>query len=144
MSCFWTLYLHKMEKKLKGSCMLLLNWLIQLKCWMLWYDFTLCQGVDFKIKQLIVGGKRLKLTIWDTGTSSVNYSSFLLNFTFLSSKVSDEACIVKIFSNIFYQSVSLPSMQQWDIQSKRKVWGTVHSKEVRGWLVITSPFPTLL
>ncbi|KAF9598348.1 hypothetical protein IFM89_027096 [Coptis chinensis] len=36
-------------------------------------------GVDFKIKQLIVGGKRLKLTIWDTGHVSfedfVNLSS---------------------------------------------------------------------
>ncbi|GJY40416.1 ribosomal protein L7Ae/L30e/S12e/Gadd45 [Tanacetum coccineum] len=28
------------------------------------------KGVDFKIKQLTVGGKRLKLTIWDTGTQN--------------------------------------------------------------------------
>lgn len=27
----------------------------------------LCLGVDFKIKLLTVAGKRLKLTIWDTG-----------------------------------------------------------------------------
>lgn len=26
-------------------------------------------GVDFKIKLLTVGGKRIKMTIWDTGTS---------------------------------------------------------------------------
>lgn len=32
------------------------------------------QGVDFKIKQLSVGGKRLKLTIWDTGIQ------WILNF----------------------------------------------------------------
>lgn len=29
--------------------------------------FYSCSGVDFKIKLLTVGGKRLKLTIWDTG-----------------------------------------------------------------------------
>ncbi|KAF9597522.1 hypothetical protein IFM89_019436 [Coptis chinensis] len=34
-------------------------------------------GVDFKIKQLIVGGKRLKLTIWDTVTSSLAYHVYI-------------------------------------------------------------------
>jgi len=29
-------------------------------------------GVDFKIKTLTVGGKRLKLTIWDTGNIESN------------------------------------------------------------------------
>jgi len=29
-------------------------------------------GVDFKIKMLTVGGKRLKLTIWDTGNIESN------------------------------------------------------------------------
>lgn len=40
----------------------------------IWFEFSydlmsfLCSvGVDFKIKTLTVGGKRLKLTIWDTG-----------------------------------------------------------------------------
>lgn len=30
-------------------------------------NLKLFAGVDFKIKLLTVGGKRLKLTIWDTG-----------------------------------------------------------------------------
>jgi len=32
--------------------------------------FFLLAGVDFKIKFLTVGGKKLKLTIWDTGMFS--------------------------------------------------------------------------
>ncbi|KAB2006938.1 hypothetical protein ES319_D11G382200v1 [Gossypium barbadense] len=30
-------------------------------------------GVDFKIKFLTVGGKRLKLTIWDTGNIYIHF-----------------------------------------------------------------------
>lgn len=35
----------------------------------IWFElsYDLMLGVDFKIKMLTVGGKRLKLTIWDTG-----------------------------------------------------------------------------
>ena len=51
--------------------------------YLLWYDMMWCYlflayvglcyvGVDFKIKMLTVGGKRLKLTIWDTGNSCSN------------------------------------------------------------------------
>lgn len=38
----------------------------QMACW-LTYVSRLLPGVDFKIKFLTVGGKKLKLTIWDTG-----------------------------------------------------------------------------
>lgn len=34
-------------------------------------------GVDFKVKQLTVGGKKLKLTIWDTGNSSIPFVSII-------------------------------------------------------------------
>lgn len=33
----------------------------------------LIPGVDFKIKLLTVGGKKLKLTIWDTGKRSLSF-----------------------------------------------------------------------
>lgn len=36
-------------------------------------------GVDFKIKLLTVGGKRLKLTIWDTG---MKFMLILFYFSF--------------------------------------------------------------
>lgn len=40
------------------------------------------QGVDFKIKHLSVGGKRLKLTIWDTGIQWIlNFLIFHFNVT---------------------------------------------------------------
>lgn len=31
------------------------------------HKFSFFLGVDFKVKFLTAGGKRLKLTIWDTG-----------------------------------------------------------------------------
>lgn len=42
-------------------------------------------GVDFKIKLLTVGGKRLKLTIWDTGNELEYY--FLSHPTFQASSL---------------------------------------------------------
>lgn len=46
-------------------CYLKFLFLICVDLWILL--FYSCSGVDFKIKLLTVGGKRLKLTIWDTG-----------------------------------------------------------------------------
>lgn len=37
-------------------------------------------GVDFKIKLFTIGGKTLKLTIWDTGMC---FSSYLITFSFI-------------------------------------------------------------
>jgi hypothetical protein len=31
--------------------------------------FLICPGVDFKVKMVTTGGKKLKLAIWDTGIS---------------------------------------------------------------------------
>ena len=31
--------------------------------------FSLSVGVDFKVKHVTIGGKKLKLAIWDTGNS---------------------------------------------------------------------------
>lgn len=39
-------------------------------------------GVDFKLKMLTVGGKRLKLTMWDTGYIYDIFSWKLLELTF--------------------------------------------------------------
>ena len=43
-------------------------------------------GVDFKVKYVMMGGKKLKLAIWDTGTRLYLYIDVLVNmysFTFL-------------------------------------------------------------
>lgn len=37
-------------------------------------------GVDFKLKMLTVGGKRLKLTMWDTGYIYMYMISLVGNF----------------------------------------------------------------
>lgn len=36
-----------------------------------WVMFHSRSGVDFKLKQITIGGKSMKLTIWDTGNSYV-------------------------------------------------------------------------
>lgn len=47
----------------------------------LYFDlFSFLLGVDFKIKLLKVGGKRLKLTIWDTGNEIAAKGFFYLPF----------------------------------------------------------------
>jgi len=44
----------------------------------------LLPGVDFKIKFLTVGGKKLKLTIWDTGKYSDYAKKYHLLFVIIS------------------------------------------------------------
>ncbi|KAJ0096352.1 hypothetical protein Patl1_27962 [Pistacia atlantica] len=41
-------------------------------------DLSPTIGVDFKVKYVNVGGKKLKLAIWDTGNDICMYSSLML------------------------------------------------------------------
>lgn len=36
--------------------------------------FISSAGVDFKVKYVTLGGKKLKLAIWDTGTKSIKWA----------------------------------------------------------------------
>lgn len=51
---------------------------------MTFYSSLLMTGVDFKMKTLTVGGKRLKLTIWDTGIGNAAFCCVLQFSGFIS------------------------------------------------------------
>ena len=64
------------------------RWFVELNLfWLVVLRENLCSllsiGVDFKIKQLTIGGKRLKLTIWDTG-NELNQMDLCFTFSMIS------------------------------------------------------------